>query len=53
MRKKKNEKLEPLEEIKRLIILGLINQGVKGKDIATMLEVDPAIISRMISPKKK
>jgi predicted transcriptional regulator len=52
-RKKKDEKLEPLEEIKRLIILGLINQGVKGKDIATMLEVDPAIISRMISPKKK
>lgn len=53
MRKKKSEKLEPLEEIKRLLILGLINQGVKGKDIATMLEVDPAIISRMVSPKKK
>lgn len=52
-RKTKSEKLEPLEEIKRLIILGLINQGVKGKDIATMLEVDPAIISRLISPKKK
>lgn len=53
MRKKKSEKLEPLEEIKRLIILGLIYQGVKGKDIAAMLEVDPAIISRMISPTKK
>ena len=53
MRKKKSEKLEPLEEIKRLIILGLINQGVKGKDIATILEVDPAIISRLISPKNK
>ena len=52
-RKTKSEKLEPLEEIKRLIILGLINQGVKGKDIATMLEVDPAIISRLISPKKQ
>ena len=34
MRKKKNEKLEPLGEIKRLLIIGLINQGVKGKDIA-------------------
>lgn len=53
MRKKKSKKLEPLEEIKRLIILGLANQGVKGKDIAAMLEVDPAIISRMLSPKKK
>ncbi len=53
MRKKKSEKLEPLEEIKRLLILGLVNQGVKGKDIAAMLEIDPAIISRMISPKKK
>lgn len=53
MRKKKSEKLEPLEEIKRLIILGLINQGVKGKDIAAMLEVDPAMVSRMMPSKKK
>lgn len=52
-RKNKSEKLEPLEEIKRLIILGLLNQGVKGKDIATVLEVDPAIISRLISGKSK
>lgn len=52
MGKKKSEKLEPLEEIKRLMVLGLINQGVKGKDIAAVLEVDPAIISRMISTKK-
>lgn len=52
MGKKKNEKLDPLEEIKRLIILGLINQGVKGKNIAAVLEVDPAIISRIISGKK-
>ncbi len=53
MRKSKTEKLEPLEEIKRLLVLGLIQQGVKGKDIAAVLEVDPAIISRMISNKKK
>jgi len=52
MGKKKSEKLEPLEEIKRLIILGLINNGVKAKDIAAVLEVDPAIISRLISSKK-
>jgi len=53
MPKKKSEKLEPLEEIKRLLVLGLVQQGVKGKDIAVVLEVDPASISRMISPKKK
>ena len=49
MAKKRNEQLEPLEEIKRLIILGLINQGVKGKDIAAILEVDPAIVSRLLN----
>mgnify|MGYP003392706472 CR=1 FL=1 len=51
MRKKKSDKLEPLEEIKRLLVLALVSQGVKGKDIATALQVDPAIISRMISGK--
>lgn len=53
MPKKKSEKLDPLEEIKRLIVIGLINSGVKGKDIATVLEVDPATISRLISSKNK
>jgi predicted transcriptional regulator len=52
MGKKKSEKLDPIEEIKRLLVLGLISQGVKGKDIASVLEVDPAVISRMISGKK-
>lgn len=51
MAKKKGEKLEPTEEIKRLLILGLVNQGVKGKDIATVLGVDPAIVSRILSGK--
>jgi predicted transcriptional regulator len=51
MRKKKSDKLEPLEEIKRLLVLALISQGVKGKDVAAVLQVDPAIISRMISGK--
>jgi predicted transcriptional regulator len=52
MPKKKSDRLEPIEEIRRLIILGLVNQGVKGKDIAAILEVDPAIISRLLSPTK-
>ena len=55
MRKKKSEKLEPLEEIKRLLVIGLDHQGVKGNRIAAILEVDPAIISRllMLGNKKK
>ena len=52
MPKKKIDRLEPAEEIRRLMILGLVNQGVKGKDIAAILEVDPAIISRLLSPTK-
>lgn len=52
MPKKKNDRLDPLEEIRRLIILGLFTQGVKGKNIAAILEVDPAIISRLLSRKK-
>lgn len=51
MKKNSVEKQEQLEEIKKLLILGLITQGVKGKDIATVLGVDPAIISRIISKK--
>ncbi len=51
MGKKKSDKLDPLEEIKRLLVLALVNQGVKGKAIAAVLQVDPAIISRMISGK--
>jgi len=51
MAKKKSDRLEPMEEIKRLLVLGLVSQGVKGKDIAAVLQVDPAIISRIISGK--
>lgn len=51
MAKKKTKhkvKMEPLEEIKRLLVLALIHQGVQGKNIASVLGVDPAIISRMV-----
>ncbi|MCA9352492.1 hypothetical protein KC866_03870 [Patescibacteria group bacterium] len=47
----KNDNL--LEQIKRLLILSLIHQGVTGKDIAYVLGVDPAVISRMTPPKSK
>lgn len=41
-----------LEDIKKLIILNLIHQGVQGKDIASVLDVDPAIISRMVPARQ-
>jgi len=47
-RKKQSEELEPLEEIKRLLILGLIHDGVRAKDVAAVLDVSKATISRMI-----
>ncbi len=42
------ESIKLLEDIKKLLILDLIRQGVQGKDIAAILGVNPAIISRMV-----
>lgn len=53
MGKKKGEKLDTLEEIKRLLVLGLNHQGVTGKRIAAVLEIDPAIISRLLTKGTK
>lgn len=44
--------IEILEQIKRLLVLILSEQGVQGKRIAAVLGVDPAIISRILSSKK-
>lgn len=41
-----------LEDIKKLLILALIRQGAQGKDIASVLGVDPAAISRMVSTRQ-
>lgn len=41
-----------LEDIKKLLILDLIRQGVQGKEIAGILGVDPAIISRMVPARQ-
>ncbi len=51
MPKKKSDRLEPMEEIGPHIF-GYREPGVKAKDIAAILEVDPAIISRLLSPAK-
>lgn len=41
-----------LEQIKWLLVLQLQTQGVASKDIAKVLGVDPAIISRKV-PRRK
>jgi len=42
-----------LNQIKWLLVLQLQNQGVTSKDIAKVLDVDPAIISRKVPRRKK
>lgn len=42
-----------LEQIKWLLVLQLQNQGVASKDIAVVLGVDPAVISRKVPRRKK
>lgn len=43
---------ELLEDIKKLLILALIRDGVQGKDIAKVLGVDPAVVSRIVSSRR-
>jgi len=52
--RKANEQpeIEALEQIKRLLMLILSEQGVQGKKIAAVLGVDPAVVSRILSPRK-
>jgi hypothetical protein len=45
--------LETLEQIRRLLILSLSEQGVQGKRIAEVLDVDASVISRILSARKK
>lgn len=48
---KKSEKL--LEDIKWLLVLQLQQQGVRSADIAKVLGVDAAVISRRVPRAKK
>lgn len=49
---KNREQNDTLEQIKRLMVLALIHQGVQAKDIAAVLGVDPAVISRMVPARQ-
>ncbi len=42
-----------LDQIKWLMVLQLQNQGVSSKEIACVLEVDPAAISRRVPRRRK
>lgn len=42
-----------LDQIKWLLVLQLQNQGVSSKEIACVLKVDPAIISRRVPRRRK
>jgi len=42
-----------LEQIKWLLVLQLQNQGVASKDVAKVLNVDPAVISRKVPRRNK
>jgi len=46
------QQIELLEQIRRLLMLNLSQQGVKGKRIAEVIGVDAAGVSRILSPKK-
>ena len=50
MKKDNSERI--LTDIKKLLILALVKQGVQSKEIAVILGVDPAIVSRMVPTRK-
>lgn len=41
-----------LEDIKKLLVLGLITRGAQGKDIAQVLGVDKSTITRIVPARK-
>jgi hypothetical protein len=53
MAKKRRQPLEPLEAIKRLLILTLAKQGTTSEEIGKVLEIDPSAIRRIVSFRAK
>lgn len=50
--KKQRKSLEPLEEIKRLLMLQLVMNGATSEDIAEVLGIDSSTIRHMIPIRK-
>lgn len=53
MPRKRRRQLEPLEAIKRLLILSLAKQGVKSDEIGRALEIDSSAIRRIVTFRSK
>ena len=52
IQKKQRKTLDPMEAIKRLLILIAIQNGADSKDVARVLNIDSSAIRHMISIKK-
>ena len=52
MKNELNEIKEELNAIKKLIIVGLQNNGVQGNSIATALGISPGRLSQIVATKK-
>lgn len=46
------EELEELQAIKKLLVLGLLNQGVQAGALASLLGMDAGAFSRMFPVRK-
>jgi hypothetical protein len=51
--RKRRKQIEPLEAIKRLLILSLAKQGAASDEIGRVLEVDPSTIRHIVSFRTK
>ena len=49
---KKKKPLEPLEAIKRLLILDLLKKGATSQEIGDLIELDSSVIRHMIAIRK-
>lgn len=47
------QQIELLDQIRRLLMLSLSQQGVQGKQIASVMGVDQALVSRILAPARK
>ncbi len=47
-----DKELEELEDIKKLLVLDLLNQGIQAGALADLLEMDPGDFSRMFPVRK-
>lgn len=52
VKNKEEMEIDPLEAIKRLLILLLIRDGATGEDIATALKVNKSTVTRMFPIRK-